>query len=1103
MDVKRKLRIFRERFNGRQEVYGRKWIMEDKDSGKKRVGYAPVCENIWQNFCHLKLKDGKTCGDCVNKKYNPVSDESVSKHINGDEEHLQFMLLDDGTINFGAIDFDYKEGKEKFGYGWDDVKIVSDIFTSLKIPHGIARSTGSGFHIYIFFDENRCKAYLFRSLIFHVYDRAGFLEQSRQGIRPLSEVFPKQSYIGSDGLGNGIKPPMCENKWPQERNGFVNENNEFIPADQQWEYLDSIERVSETHIEAVLKEHNVRIIEENPTVGKTRDSGSTGSFKRSTNGKWQQPLTGSIEKLLSGCAALRKLRDACLEGKVPNHHDGFALWHLCMSTHDGVDWFYENVPGWGKTEKDRRQLEYSTIKNYSPHTCQALQAQGTCIAGTKCFEKQPPKETVEGRVVIRKDIPKSQWPEPSPIRYAYGHGEDFLLKLIGEAEELKNEKDKDVKEEKLKNLVERAQVFDKEQQKAFKEQLKEMKIGMKSVINKLFSVKQKEKEDKLKDTVKTHDSVFFFSDLIFKKRKPFGFSTIRYDDGKMKETELCSCDIVIKEQRVYLEDSEVIKATYVGEVKSPKVTMSFEISIEDWGDNGKFYSYFDRLAGEAFMVKKQNVDILRLASKAYSAELGIDRSSFIVTQGWYNNTYIMPSVVVDKDGVRPNTEQKVDLSDKQLAKELDFKILSDRETQEVLMHLKTDFLNAWPMKWTSFAISHAFMAATMRHLGIRKKPALFFEGLTGCGKTELMQTVAFFWGSFHRIANLSSTGLGIQNAAHDFKDALLVIDDYKGATRGEKLALERTIQYSYDEGSSRLKMRKDGRADKDKDSRAMLMFTGEEFLSSDSAKVSRCILIDVEKQDFSETKKKYLKCVDMRKTYAGIMPRFIHWFLNQNIEDIKERMLTVEDKIYAMNSGATNSNRIAYNLSRSRINFELFCEFLVYNSVADHAECEEILSKHWDHVIEISQDMASKCTQEQNGLVFVRLLTSMLEAGELSIKDLDGYYNERKVVVGFAKKVGDDTKICLYPDMVFNEVIKYGSNNLHLSGTRYAIHRQLTNLKILEDAADEDGRTTIRVQVNGERKRVWVTTPEKLNLDIEVSEAPKPPLPPPSDDGIF
>jgi len=1084
MDVREKVRIFRERFKGRHDVYGRKWSIKD-DKGVERMGYTPVCENLWKDFCHLKLKDKIGCASCAHKQYHVVSDDTVLKHIQGDEEHIYYMLGDDGYIDFAALDFDFKQGKEEFGYKWEDIKITSAILNDFKIPHSIARSTTFGFHIYFFFDKDRCKANLFRSVLFEVFDRAGFLEQSRQGVRPLPEIFPKQSYSGPHGIGNGIKPPMIEHRFAVERNGFVTPDGLFLSQGEQWQYLDSLPRTTQKLFEEIIEQHNIIVIEQNNTHSSAPSSTSRGSFQRNTNAngkqKWQPPLTGSIDKLVEGCEALRDLAGSCRSGKIPGHHEGMALWHMCLATSDGVEWFNKNVPGWAQTESDKRQLQYSVEKNYTPHSCEKMQMIGVCKKGTKCFNKKPPKEIVEGRYIDRDDVPRDQWPEPSPIRYAYGDGEDYLRKLIAQASLLKDEIDPKVKVNKLADLIFRIQAFDDDQLKLFKNHVKGLKMIATRDLNSMFELHGEARNKKAIENADSRDDTVRVNEATFLKWTPHGYGLLKFKRGQPTPVQLCGFDLWIQEQRIYQDENDIMRAVFTGVAQADRISCDFEIECSKWYDTQKFTEYFGQKLGSKFLANRADLEGIRQAAMKFSEKNGIERTSYILTQGWYDDTYVMPSVVVDRDGVRPNTERKIDLTSKQIARELDFKILSEGEFKQVLMHIKADFLDAWPFKWGSFALSHAFMAGITHHLEITKKPALFFEGLTGSGKTELMQTVAFFWGDFRRIANLSSTGLGIQEAAHDFKDALLVIDDYKGASLSEKHALETTIQHSYNEGSVRLKMKRDGTQAAAKDSRSLLMFTGEEFLSSDSAKVSRCILIDIDKYDTSKTKEKYLRCISMRKYYAGVMPRFLNWFLNLDHSNIKDRTSAIEDILYAKGEGKTNSQRVAYNLSRSRISFELFCEFMQFYGIADSEECVKLLERHWTALMEVYYSMVNKCEQAQNGVVFARILVERLEAGELSIKGVKPYEREtmeRKPVIGFAKVQRSGRKqIFLYPDITYKEILSYASI-FGLSGSKEAIVRQMIGLGyIMPDTA---------VVRDGEGfKRMWAIDHKKIGLNFD------------------
>jgi hypothetical protein len=121
MNKQEQIKLFRERYFGRQDVYGRQWLQTLPD-GTIRKGFCPCCKLFYTDRCHIKLRDGITCARCAIKEYEPVTDESTWKHISGEEAHIIYLVLDDGTIKHAVLDFDMKIGKEHLGYTFEDVQ---------------------------------------------------------------------------------------------------------------------------------------------------------------------------------------------------------------------------------------------------------------------------------------------------------------------------------------------------------------------------------------------------------------------------------------------------------------------------------------------------------------------------------------------------------------------------------------------------------------------------------------------------------------------------------------------------------------------------------------------------------------------------------------------------------------------------------------------------------------------------------------------------------------------------------------------------------------------------------------------------------------------
>ncbi len=113
-----KIALFRSLFRGRDDVYSRRF--ESRKTGKS--GYQPARGNEWvRGLCQKpKIK----CSACLNRRYLPVTDEVVSRHLTGkDDVGRDFvmgvypMLLDE-TCFFLAMDFDKADWQQ-------DVSILS------------------------------------------------------------------------------------------------------------------------------------------------------------------------------------------------------------------------------------------------------------------------------------------------------------------------------------------------------------------------------------------------------------------------------------------------------------------------------------------------------------------------------------------------------------------------------------------------------------------------------------------------------------------------------------------------------------------------------------------------------------------------------------------------------------------------------------------------------------------------------------------------------------------------------------------------------------------------------------------------------------------
>lgn len=1076
-----KARLFRKRFYGRQDVYGKGKVIQ-RDDGSTFKQYYPVCQNFWSDDCRIKTKTGG-CGGCQFKAHEPVTDETVLRHILGQEEQIVYVLNERNKIRFMAMDFDCKPGKERIAYTFEDVKKVIQVLKELKINYGVARSTTAGFHVYIFFNEEASPAKA-RAVAFYVFERTGFMEEHRQNIRPIPEVFPKSVYVSADGIGNGIKCAPIESRFEVERNCFVTDENSMLPADLQWEYFAKIPDNSPKILDEIIEANQLEVYDDEQTAG--NDPLRSLHIKRGPRGKWEPPLTGSIEKTLEGCAALRRVKQKCLRGDALSHHEGFALFHVAMNTADGLDWF-QRYSGWGKTEQDQRQLEQSIRANYSPWTCRKMQENGVCNTGTKCFDKKPPIQIIDGEVTIRKDVPENEWPEPSPIRYAFGRGEDFLAKLMKEAEDLTVMTDAAERATKIREIADRAQVFDENQQSDLLTFMVDKKLGKKKDLQTLFRKAGKEHEEEIKQAAANRTDMVAVGKLLFKKLQPFGYATFQKLKGDAKvEIPICHFDIRITEERAMKETNQ---STFVGVFEMVGYKREFQMDSAIWADNGKFYEFFKVLLQSRFRFSRNDVDILRQACEAFSDMTGIERSTFGTEQGWIENgsgelTFVTPDYMVDKEGVRPNKDHKLSLAGKGHASKLNFKMLDDSTFRDVMFHIKADLWNAYPkdMMYTGFA--HTFLAPLKKPLGITVSPTLFYEGLTGSGKTKMSVLFQNFFGEFGGPLLYNSTGKAIMEEGYDFKDCLLVVDDYKETDLWQRKAAEDCIQYSYDEGS-RSALKQSGQKRSPRAPRGIFMMSGELIPSNEASLIARTILVETQKRDMTGSLEQYNRCAkEYARYYSGVTPRFIHFVLAQDLGRIKTEL---DEMVYSFMleiKDAQNAARIATNLGLNFMVWKLFIRFMLATSIVTENEADNYLQEHLEIIKSLLGRMALRCRDEQNGVVFVETLREMLFSEKVSIRGLTGYNHDKVPVVGFTKP-DEENVVYLFPQITFEQV-KSNTRSSVLRGNVQSFGKQLEDLGLT--ARRGASRVACDVYFEGGTRRVWALHLDKLGLTKKQSQ---------------
>jgi superfamily II DNA or RNA helicase/very-short-patch-repair endonuclease len=239
-----KIELFRALFRGRTDVYPRRFV--SRKSGK--AGYAPACADEWvRGVCEKpKIK----CADCPHRRLLAVTDDVIRKHLSGrDDQGRDFvigvypMLLDE-TCHLLAADFDRESWQE-------DTAAFLETCRRLDLPAVLERSrSGNGGHVWFFFEE-ALSASLARMLGSHVLTET-LDHRPEIGLGSYDRFFPNQDTLPKGGFGNLIALPLQKQARQQGNTVFLDDY--FRPHPDQWSFLASVQRISRTRVEALVRE---------------------------------------------------------------------------------------------------------------------------------------------------------------------------------------------------------------------------------------------------------------------------------------------------------------------------------------------------------------------------------------------------------------------------------------------------------------------------------------------------------------------------------------------------------------------------------------------------------------------------------------------------------------------------------------------------------------------------------------------------------------------------------------------------------------------------------------------------------------------------------
>jgi len=114
-----------------------------------------------------------------------------------------------------------------------------------EVPAYIERSKSKGYHAWIFFERPNVSAAKARLVVRNILKEIGRVD---------TEVFPKQDSLnGNASYGNFINAPLFGTLVPQGHTVFVKPENSLEPYPNQWDFLESVQRVAERTLDEIIE----------------------------------------------------------------------------------------------------------------------------------------------------------------------------------------------------------------------------------------------------------------------------------------------------------------------------------------------------------------------------------------------------------------------------------------------------------------------------------------------------------------------------------------------------------------------------------------------------------------------------------------------------------------------------------------------------------------------------------------------------------------------------------------------------------------------------------------------------------------------------------
>jgi len=430
--------------------------------------------------------------------------------------------------------------------------------------------------------------------------------------------------------------------------------------------------------------------------------------------------------------------------------------------------------------------------------------------------------------------------------------------------------------------------------------------------------------------------------------------------------------------------------------------------------------------------------------------------------------YVSEGMEITRSGIKQSPDIHVNLGDGNFSRHLGFLTPDPKKVRQIGKHIVTHLLELKDHRVTYPFMGHislAPIASVISSLG-KEKPILHLEGASGGGKTFEGGLGMAFYGDFgEKVPSWTSTPNSLEAEGYWFKDSLFLIDDLKPGFTPQESVVRILQGYSGERGRSRLNSNSTQR--KTFFIRGLLLTTGEGFIGDIESVTGRTICLKVEPE---KNIKAGEQCKKFSRLYRSFTPGLIHSVISK--PNWKDKTKEFVDKKTGALSRETrelsNGLRAASSWALNALGLEFFTTYLSELRVITQKKKEQIMNEHMEIAQNHLKEQMERLRGENPSEIFFRILGQKLQAGSISIEELEGMDSKGRSI-GQVK----DNAVLIFPDISL-EVL---AGHFHALEERMPFNRNSLRDALAQDGAlhrPREGRWTKQVRDDkGTRHNAW------------------------------